>query len=703
MMADVYGSLDATMSCLDWFFRQQFDALSAAQTELWDLFASRVEPAVVLGFNELDSAQLKFLRGASTELEQDLEKIHWFERVNSEAVSRILAKLERCGQTDSSPYDLQTRWQELQQEWGGRLLHFRHVIGRLVNGDVKELRARSGSPTNRYQFLAHTLNKESKLQIPDGAVHEAVQNGKLDLIIHHLKSVHAELSVMESGYSGLIGNLLRFSLVSLPAQHDTLLALVPPDQRKLMQWNLAKWYIVTIGQMQKVESGSEVTGLHPDPNGGYPLPVFVEADVFCVPEALLQKDHRRRTLLHYAARHGLLPICQRILTALGESTGAAARVGATLSVDHEQLTPLHLALAEDNTSTVLFLVDTIFSHSASSETEALVKATIGDALLVALRKENDEVVRHLLRGYPDLAYRSKHSETALHVAAQLGRADYVDLIVQAMSGKRAGQDVQDIARGWTPLFFACADGNYDIAEILMKAGSNQDITDHLGWTAKEHAVFKGHLDVAGLFKASHVGALIGGPADIRERKSPHDSIRPGEGEKLIIASLGTARKDRVVTGLNHTSCSSTPGSYGNISFALEISAPGSMSKPRLVRLPILDDQINDPFVFSIPQSSEPRLSFRVIRSSRSGSGGTVLGSGTALLEANIHQFGTKRQSLIRDQTVPILGKDTMEVTGTVTFTPSWSSRTRTSRHLNQFAPPETHSDDQFLSVIEGLE
>jgi glycerophosphodiester phosphodiesterase len=51
-----------------------------------------------------------------------------------------------------------------------------------------------------------------------------------------------------------------------------------------------------------------------------------------------------------------------------------------------------------------------------------------------------------------------------------------------------------------------------------------------------------------------------------------------------------------------------------------------------------------------------------------GRKGILVGSGTALLESHSCGFGAKCESLIRDHTVPILERETLNFMGTVTFT-----------------------------------
>ena len=79
--------------------------------------------------------------------------------------------------------------------------------------------------------------------------------------------------------------------------------------------------------------------------------------------------------------------------------------------------------------------------------------------------------------------------------------------------------------------------------------------------------------------------------------------------------------------------------------------------------------INEPFVFPIKNPSKPQLLFNIFCATAAyGQKGILVGSGTALLESHKHCFGVKRESLIREHTVSILERETLNFMGTVTFT-----------------------------------
>lgn len=79
--------------------------------------------------------------------------------------------------------------------------------------------------------------------------------------------------------------------------------------------------------------------------------------------------------------------------------------------------------------------------------------------------------------------------------------------------------------------------------------------------------------------------------------------------------------------------------------------------------------INEPFISPIKRPGEAQLVFDIFRTTPAhGKKGILVGSGTALLASQNHCFGAKRESLVREHTVPILEVQTSKYMGTVTFT-----------------------------------
>ncbi|KAK3935169.1 Glycerophosphoryl diester phosphodiesterase family-domain-containing protein [Diplogelasinospora grovesii] len=661
----VFEHLEIGISTLESFYRHQFESLDAVEKELCDLYGFTTAPTRVENASEICPFELTLLLEAFSEFQLDLKKLQWFERVNTDAVTRVFAKLERYGEKEGPFYRRSlARWRALQSAWEIQLFDRLRRLDVLI-ADIDRGLTLPKRNEGRSLYLARVFRQNPCPQAVTDAVEQALQHGDIGFIVQLLRSSDVKLGVLEQTSKNLIRALLIFSAVRVPAHYEALLALLALSEQPEIKRDVLKWSILALGRSQKLHSYQGTKSAYREH-----FLAGIEVGERWISQVLLAGDRFGRLPLHYAAGYGLLVVCQKLLVEpWDKSTDTQAAVRTILSADDEALTPLHHAVVGNHALTAAYLIDFIIARNAAGE-ESAARTIMGDLLHIALRNQNDQIVRCLLQGRADLSRLSCRGETALHVAAQLGRLDYTALVLKAMSEEAAELDVPDSSRGWTPLFIACADGHYAIVELLLKAGLSQQRTDHLGWTAKEHAVFKGHLAVAELFRTSDMRDLTGGPASVSMSKTKHASVHCGKDEKIVIATLGTARKDRVVAGVDLSYCSSVhaPGTYEGLSFALEVSALGTKSEPRRVRLPILDDQINGPFVFPIPGAMEPQLVFKVIRLTGRPGEEILVGSGTALIESNSHQFGAGRQSLIREQTIPILDKDTMAVSGTVTFT-----------------------------------
>jgi glycerophosphodiester phosphodiesterase len=385
-------------------------------------------------------------------------------------------------------------------------------------------------------------------------------------------------------------------------------------------------------------------------------------------------DIFRRQPLHYGALYGLTSVCQAILNFLqGPGQDISASRKALLSADFEGFTPLHFALTCNFVPLVRIFLDALDSGYGTGDNaeDDDLRSVLG-GLLLALRFQYDGIV-YLLSGrhIDDTNQRSTNGQTALHIVAQTGRDDYMRLLLKAASKYQNAVDVSETVYGWTPLFFACVAGHLTLVKLLLQAGASQTILDHQGWTAKEHAAFRGHLAIAGTLEMCNMRDPTGGPASEPLKAFVGAQCHFRTGHSYIIASLGVTQIGRQVTAVNLNCCSSeySQSLHSNTRYSIEICAPGRNGSSYLVQLPVLDDKIDEPFVSPIDNSSDARLIFNIYRATpMHGTKGILAGSGTALLKRNSHLFGANRESLIREQTIPILERGELNCIGTVTFT-----------------------------------
>ncbi|KAM7200705.1 Glycerophosphoryl diester phosphodiesterase family domain containing protein [Naviculisporaceae sp. PSN 640] len=384
-----------------------------------------------------------------------------------------------------------------------------------------------------------------------------------------------------------------------------------------------------------------------------------------------------RWALVSAARYGLRDICEFIVATLtgqqyfNDFSSPKDLTSQRITVFQMVLTSLQVAVSQNQTSTAQYLITVLKSVEFGGRFDWLV-STYGKCLWVAIRNQNDELVRTLLPSTPLLGFTIS-GRNVLHLAAQHGRVDYVTYLLEMMQLQGLQLDVPDESRGWTPLFLSAYHGHLDVVKLLLGVKFSQG-TDLLGWTAKEHAAFRGHLHVAALFPGpeSH-DSVIAGPAGPPPIILPRPPIQCGDDEYMIIVNLGATQKHRTATtptSIGHVSSKYNPKLYQGHNIELEVSVPGlGPWDARRVSLPVLDDKIIDPLIFRATESLQPELLFRIVRANADQPDAEVLlGSGTALLSSHVDHFGVNRQSLIREQTVPILSKDTMSKVGAITFT-----------------------------------
>ena len=111
----------------------------------------------------------------------------------------------------------------------------------------------------------------------------------------------------------------------------------------------------------------------------------------------------------------------------------------------------------------------------------------GNTLLIqSIQRDLPELFNFLMQRRARVNLRNQNNETALSLAAYLGRAHYVQRLLDA------GAEVDFF--GWTPLAYAAYNGHTDIVNTLMKRGANVDAKTENGSTALFFAARFGHVE-----------------------------------------------------------------------------------------------------------------------------------------------------------------------------------------------------------------
>ena len=186
------------------------------------------------------------------------------------------------------------------------------------------------------------------------------------------------------------------------------------------------------------------------------------------------RDVTGETPLHDAARRGELKLVSVLLAA-----GANPRL-----TDYQQITPLHIAAGHGDATRTLALPpppETPPEPSAGDQAPVGQCAFAFDALPTApatpttARKDRD-IAAALIAAGADIDARAHGRLTALHLAASLGDAALVKLLL-------AGNAQVDVALSvWqaTPSHLAAAAGHHALVKLLRRAGANPASLDCYG-------------------------------------------------------------------------------------------------------------------------------------------------------------------------------------------------------------------------------
>jgi glycerophosphodiester phosphodiesterase len=665
------------------FHNSKLDIFHRKQVEICRRYGLSIHPYIVLGLGEADHHELIDLRDVSTELRRDLKKLQWYYRVNQEAIDRVYGKLRKCSKsTDRLHESHQAKWLSLQLAPETQSLKDAERLDELVAYIERVCSHAQSTTAGTSLYLKKICDQQSPSLVYPTAAYRAIKDDQPSILAQGL-----ERKTLKNGAPCLQLQPFLYALFdfSITCQSQRcagfLLSEELPNNDVVIDHSCLNHLITTTGRSTTTADrdcpGSAARELTDQSNGGTATGLFIQILDQLGPRqrvVLEAQDAFGRLPLHYAALYGLTAISQSILNSLqkcGQSSSAA--LDAILSVDSEGYTPIHLAVARGHTTIAkLFLAVVELNFQTGDDLrDQHLRGVLGDLLFIVLRYQYDDLVQLLVFSHIDINHQSTHGQTALYIAAQIGREDYVKMLLKSAPDQNASIDVAEAAYGWTPLFIACVEGHLAVVELLLHAGASQKTVDYKGWTAKEHAAFRGYLAVAGKLELCRTGECTRGPASapfITAINATHH-LRPDYSH--VIVNLGILQKGKQVEAiaLDCYSSKEAPGLHTDTRFSIEVSAQEEGGSSQRVQLPILNDMINEPYVFPIKDFSKAQLTFKIFCASAArGKTGILVGSGTVLLESQKYCYGADRESLIREYIVPIVKRSTLEFMGTVTFT-----------------------------------
>ncbi|KAK1237387.1 hypothetical protein MKX08_003012 [Trichoderma sp. CBMAI-0020] len=645
----LHGSIDSfDRSCLS-----KYTSITRREADLCAILGLPSMSEAIPNVDSVEQCELDLLLFVYQSLLREVHQVEWFGRINETAILKIFGKFSNGLPLTSDYHALQSQWAVKQGGLEESLAEINKRISDVVV-DIRRVCSMARRPTRSLCMSA---------LIGDGLAPENsynwIKNDDVAALRNYYLKFDPAISTRQPEFGRQLYSLYIAAIMMEAKGSASFLLEYVKEKDCVMHADQISLFLTVCGMVK--QKASSIT---PTPEDW--LVQLLDGPCALTTALLHHNDGRGRFALHYAAKYGLKSFCEALVRcAMGLD---AEHLGAVLSRrDEDGMTPLHYAVLSGETSILTILLKGLVGFHKMQQSKLGLWTLFGDLLLLSVRSGQDDAVKTLLSHQSEITkHTNPHGETALYCASQAGNLSLVKLL---FSYAQSGLDVNiAAATGWTPLMVACANGHSEVVSCLLEAGAEPERCDALGWTAREHAVFRGHLGIAELFTSTPSEASYGGPAGSHRMayKSCSQTSFSNGNERLAVVNLGSTQggDNRAAFELSHYNNEKDTGPNAPSSLVLEISAPGTEAEPKLVRLPVLEDQINRPFIFHAENEAPLQISVRLFRRETMDSM-VLLSRGNTTLDHGKVFFGERRESMIREVTVFMTDKETMDLTGTV--------------------------------------
>ncbi|OKL56316.1 hypothetical protein UA08_08438 [Talaromyces atroroseus] len=737
-----FYSLDRTLEDVDHFYNKKLSDFTRRLKILEDRFGNTLAARQVL-----DAEDIGDLVTALLELRGQLRKLQWYGEVNRRGFIKITKKLDKkipvaaaqkrylAAKVDPSPFATNAQLTQATT----KINEWLSVLGdRKLPDDASSTKS----------LTLSRVRSRPNLNLPPSllmAVDEALRKDDTSALLELLGSLKAFSDEQgELVYPMVQKNLLQRAIACrAKSSIDTLLKEIDSleEDDDINKRNCIHRLVISIGRAQTTsdsETSATITLEYPEettyitpaaaPSLQPPRNVVKEANQKQLltrddesvailqylldslrpnqKRDLLAKDISGRTPLHYGAQYGFRVVCEIIIEHLKQWDlfDVSQGIDGPNWQDHEGWAPLHLSVVGGHPLTTRALLEA--EEGASDGAKTTVRKQISKssaALAMAVKANFVDIVQLLVEAGVDINYQDEQGETALHVAARFNHSQCAKILLEGTADQKANTELAETTYSWTPLFIACVDGSLAVTDLLIKAGADLERPDSSGWTAKEHAALRGHIQIAKRLaevtpapdlSENDISVTIPAPTSspplgsLTERKSNNSNISSGTptygsraldplktfghryltDESMILVSLGTMdiRKTTPPVSLDRIPITSAHSTQLDTALSVVISASGAHGEPEIIDLPVQDNIATEPITFYSKEISNVRILFDLVPT-YAGTTNQIVGRGVALLSTIRPSIGSNRISLQGDITVPVVAANTLEVIGTLTF------------------------------------
>ncbi|CAO3655036.1 unnamed protein product [Mucor hiemalis] len=679
----VFFKLDRELEKVNTFYTYKQALL---RRRLWILQEKKLEK----GHDEKDELVL-----ALKETRNQMNKLMWFAELNSKGFRKILKKLDkRLGLETQTVYwetkvavlpfatPTQLRKElDLLAEWIQTLS---------VNDEETESNNLSGTLANNNSTL-----KLARYKSKNEDISEAIQNDNVKELESLLKEgTRINNTILELAVEHKSIACLEFLVKTL---HLSLIENLDINERNLL-------HRVCIRSPSSTQLAKSLLELEPSLS--------------------IQKDFAGRRPLHYAAESNNAELVKTLLlSAIDHHYYDNGGFADHIWQDREGFTPLFFGIIHGSTIAVKELIEVGEIH----DIDELIAVSGVSPVLTDDESSIDEHPEFL----PDFA-RSLHHPSSVALACKLGNLELLKLLIsKGASVDLADEDgetpllfairshflegvkvliqqghvdinLAEKVNGWTPLMIAASEGFADIVEELLDAHASKDIVDHNGWTASEHAVFRGYLDIGRLTVPKNPKLYLNNP-----RPTKTTSVSSDEESNVVAKSIKTKASKYVSKAsrlYGHKYLTDvcmiiiTLGSNdvrnplchkfielaekfqekdGQRRLSLSVSATNASGEFPIIDLPTDFDShpfYPEPIVLFTAKPDEVTLRFDLIETFGSSRNSNVLARGTSVLAGDFiftkskgFRGPTEKASLRGQQTVPLVQAKDLDCVGSLAF------------------------------------
>jgi glycerophosphodiester phosphodiesterase len=715
---------------VDEFYNKKFGDVSRRLKLLEDRYGTSKQALEALDLNEIDE-----LIGALLEQRAQLRNLQWFGDVNRKGFVKITKKLDKkipnvCTQQRYLASKVFLKPFATNTSLAAALKSLNDWLSNLGN-----MRNKDDAKSIHSSHSIKRVSSRSILKLPNGlldTVDRAIRIDDVPILKETL--AEAEFDSNDPGMQQLFVNLLQRSIScrSKKAIRYLLTQIKSLDEADdINHRNCLHRLVISIGRSKLASMGNQMTDIvtskgsdemsYLTPAESRPLgpgrSSLKESSLLSLEDesvqllayvleqleprqrsALNSKDSYGRVPLHYAAQFGFVVICQLVMKYMQDwgQFNVENGIDAKEWQDNEGLAPLHLSVIGGHPLTTQALL-TAENWKGRSDNKAAMRRDISksSAVLALATKSNfTQIVKLLVDAGVDINWQDETGETALHIAARFGHEDCARTLLEGTNDQKADFELTENTFSWTPLHVASVDGHLSVVELLVAAGAEINKPDASGWTAREHAALRGHMDIADALELA-AGESLSSSSGSEDSGSTAASSPPimssmeasrsqmatratepvktyGHryltNESMILVSLGSMdmRKAIPAVKLDRIPIAEAHSTQLDTALSVSVSAKGAQGEPTIIDLPVQDNISTEPMVFTTTDVSKVKLYFDIVPT-YSGSDEHKVGRGVAILSTVKQTIGLKRMNLQRDVSVPIMSTHDLEVIGVVNF------------------------------------